>query len=150
MPLLPKELILLRNLHELTTPPATSGSLPREQREAAFRAYNIDPSKTASELKLRIGKLIGARRLQAAQIARHEAQSAHKKHSEALAHAGESLRAHVERLLARLSLNQPDLAAVYCRKYEHATERDLASLKEDLLLLDQLEKEGGEDDGKSA
>lgn len=140
---LSKELTLLKHLHELSMQDAPSGPLPKAQRDAAFRAYGIDPSKTAEVLKARITQLVSARRVAAARDERLAAQSAHLKQVQALATAGTELRAHVERLLKKLALNQPEVAAMYCRKYEQATENDIASLKEDLLLLEQLEGEGG-------
>jgi hypothetical protein len=145
MPSLPKELTLLKHLHELSlsTQDAPSGPLPKAQRDAAFRAYGIDPAKTAEVLKARVNQLGSARRMAVARDERLAAQSAHQKQAEALATAGAELRAHVERLLKKLALNQPELAAVYCRKYEQATESDIVSLKEDLLLLEQLEGDGG-------
>lgn len=148
MPSLPRELTLLKHLHELTTPDVPGELLPKEQREAVFRACGLDPAKSAAELKTRIARLTGARRLAAAKIARCDAQAAHQTHAAAFAQANEGLRAHVERLLQKLALNQPALAAVYCRKYEQATDVDIASLKEDLLLLEQLEEENPGHDSK--
>jgi len=147
MPSLPKELTLLKHLHELSTQDAPCEPLPKAQREAAFRAYGIDPNKTAEVLRARIAELGGARRIATARLERLAAQSAHQSQARALTTAGADLRAHVERLLKKLALNQPELAAVYCRKYEQATEKDIASLKEDLLLLDQLEGEGHHEAG---
>jgi hypothetical protein len=142
---------LLKHLHELTAQDLQGEFLPKEQREAVFQACGLDPAKTAVELKIRIARLAGAHQLEAARAARREAQVAHQTHVAALARADEGLRAHVERLLERLAQNQPALAAVYCRKFEHATEADMVSMKEDLLLLEQLEQENpGHDSGNRA
>lgn len=148
MPYLPKELILLKHLHELSTQDASGGPLPKAQREAAFRAFGVEPHKTAEVLKARIAQFSGARRMATARVERLAAQSAHERQTEALAKAGADLRAHVERLLKKLALNQPELAAVYCRKYEETTENDIASLKEDLLLLEHLEGDGRDETGR--
>lgn len=144
---LPRELTLLKHLHELTTQDVPGELLPKEQRDAVFKAAGLDPAKTAAELKSRIARLSGGRRLESARVARQQAQAAHEANAAALARADEGLRSHVERLLKKLALNQPELAAVYCRKYEQATEADIVSMKEDLLLLEQLEQgEAGHDD----
>ena len=50
----------------------------------------------------------------------------------------------------KLALNQPEIAAVYCRKFEQATEADLESMREDLLLLEQLEQGESHDPGRPA
>jgi hypothetical protein len=146
MPGLSKELAILKHLHALSTDAAPPGdSLPKEQRDAGFRAFGIDPRKTGADLKARVDKMIAHSRLESAREARVAAQSAQQCNRQELAKGGGGLRQRVDELLKRLALNQPEIAAVYCRKFEQSTETDLESMKEDLLLLEQLEQDGGHD-----
>lgn len=139
MPSLPRELTLLKHLHELAAEDRVGELMPKAQRDAVFSAYSLDPAKTAEALRVRIARLTSVRRLESARRERQQAQMAHQAHASALAGANAALRAHVEHLLKKLALNQPEIAAVYCRKYEQATEADIVSLQEDLLLLEELE-----------
>lgn len=146
---LPKKLLLLKHLHELgmsDVPDIPGELMPKVHRDAAFRAFGLQPEKTGALLRQRIVQQASARRLAAARVARAEGQARHELKAEEIAKGGVDLRAHVERLLERLALNQPELAAVYCRKYEQASEKDIASLKEDLLLLQELEEKGPSDE----
>lgn len=48
------------------------------------------------------------------------------------------LKASVKSLIDNLKTEKPQLASAYFRKYESATEDDLASLYQDLLALEQI------------
>ena len=147
MPGLSKELSILKQLRALTAEPGPPGeSLPKEQRDAAFRAFDIDPRKTGAELKARMEKMMARSRLEAGRQMRLAAESTRDCNRQELAKGG-ILRQRVDQLLKKLALNQPEIAAVYCRKFEQATEADLESMREDLLILEQLEQGGSHDAG---
>ena len=135
-------------LRALTAEAGSPGAaLPKEQRDAAFRAFGLDPRKTGVELRARMEKMMAHSRLESARQSRMAAQSAQQCNRQELSKGG-GLRQRVDELLKKLALNQPDVAAVYCRKFEQATEADLESMKEDLLLLDQINGEDGHDSAR--
>lgn len=150
MPGLSKELSILKQLRALAAEAGPPGeALPKEQRDAAFRAFGLDPRKTGADLKSRMEKMMAHSRLESARQARLSIESARDSNRQELAKGG-TLRQRVDQLLKKLALNQPEIAAVYCRKFEQATETDLESMREDLLLLEQLEQGESHDPGRRA
>jgi hypothetical protein len=94
----------------------------------------IDVDQMISDVNLMISKKLAGRRLEAAKEKRHRLGGLKeiKKYIDGKVNVKEA----VLEILNGLTQSQPKLASVYFRKLEEANEEDMASILEDLMILE--------------
>jgi len=126
---------VLESLHGLLTNSEEEvEDLPIAKIREDLRKEGIDVDQMTSEVTLMISKKLAGRRLEAAKEKRHRlgGLSVIKKYIDEKANVKDA----VLEILNGLSQSQPKLASVYFRKLEEANEADMASILEDLMILE--------------
>lgn len=126
---------VLESLHGLLTNSEEEvEDLPIAKIREDLRKEGIDVDQMTSEVTLMISKKLAGRRLEAAKEKRHRlgGLSEIKKYINEKANVKDA----VLEILNGLSQSQPKLASVYFRKLEEANEEDMASILEDLIILE--------------
>jgi len=126
---------VLESLHGLLTNSEEEvEDLPIAKIREDLRKEGIDVDQMTSEVTLMISKKLAGRRLEAAKEKRHRlgGLTEIKKYIDEKANVKEA----VLEILTGLTQSQPKLASVYFRKLEEANEEDMASILEDLMILE--------------
>ena len=126
---------VLESLHGLLTDSEEEvEDLPIAKIREDLRNEGIDVDQMTSEVTLMISKKLAGRRLEAAKEKRQRlgGLSEIKKYINEKANVKDA----VLEILNGLSQSQPKLASVYFRKLEEANEADMASILEDLMILE--------------
>lgn len=113
--------------------------LPAEQIQGCLKSEGIDPVPLVNQVRQRIAKLRAARELAEARVKRLRYEDNFK--PVASGNSTLSLKEKIGELIEMLKPSNPELAAVYYRKFEESAEDDLESLFEDLILLKNMEEE---------
>lgn len=117
--------------------------LPAEQVQGYLKSEGIDSAPLVTQVRQRIAKLKAEQELADAREKR--LRFASDINPTTNADFSPSLRDRIRGMIEMLTPENPELAAVYFRKFEESAEEDLESLLEDLTLL---EKMGDEDAAK--
>lgn len=126
---------VLESLHGLLTNSEEEvEDLPIAKIREDLRKEGIDVDQMTSEVTLMISKKLAGRRLEAAKEKRHRlgGLTEIKKYIDGKTNVKEA----VLEILNGLTQSQPKLASVYFRKLEEANEADMASILEDLMILE--------------
>lgn len=126
---------VLESLHGLLTNSEEEvEDLPIANIREDLRKEGIDVDQMTSEVTLMISKKLAGRRLEAAKEKRHRlgGLTEIKKYIDGKTNVKEA----VLEILNGLTQSQPKLASVYFRKLEEANEADMASILEDLMILE--------------
>lgn len=120
--------------------------LPPERIQSHLKAEGIDPMPLVHQVRERIAKEKAKREL--AEARERRLRYASNLQRPASGTSSPPLREKIREMLDMLKPVNPELAAVYYRKFEEATEDDLASMLEDLSLLEQMDGEDAPDRSK--
>ena len=128
---------VLESLHGLLTNSEEEEdieNLPIAEIREGLRKEGIDVDQMISDVNLMISKKLAGRRLEAAKEKRHRlgGLTEIKKYIDEKANVKEAIL----EILNGLTQSQPKLASVYFRKLEGANEADMASILEDLMILE--------------
>lgn len=127
---------VLESLHGLLTNSDEEDveNLPLAEIREDLKKEGIDVDQMISDVNLMISKKLAGRRLEAAKEKRHRlgGLTEIKKCIDEKTNIKES----VLKILNGLTQSQPKLASVYFRKLEEANEEDMASILEDLMILE--------------
>jgi hypothetical protein len=128
---------ILKALHEFILGPEEDVSaMSREQVQAALKADGIDPAPLTRRVRDRLAKMRAAEELGRAHIQRQQLLELRARMPSLPA----VVREHILTRLKSLSVQQPAFAHTYFRKFEEASEADIHSLLEDLILLDKMDE----------
>ncbi len=128
---------VLESLHGLLTNSEEEEdieNLPIAEIREGLRKEGIDVDQMISDVNLMISRKLAGRRLEAAKEKRHRlgGLTEIKKYIDEKANVKEAIL----EILNGLTQSQPKLASVYFRKLEGANEADMASILEDLMILE--------------
>lgn len=128
---------VLESLHGLLTNSEEEEdieNLPIAEIREGLRKEGIDVDQMISDVNLMFSKKLAGRRLEAAKEKRHRlgGLTEIKKYIDEKANVKEAIL----EILNGLTQSQPKLASVYFRKLEEANEEDMASILEDLMILE--------------
>lgn len=113
--------------------------LQAEQVQGYLKSRGIDPAPLVSHVKQRLVKLKAEQELSEARERRLRLANSVKPAT--VADTSPSLRDKIRDMIEMLKPANPELAAVYFRKFEESAEEDLESLLDDLTLLERMEAE---------
>ncbi|MDD5286788.1 MAG: hypothetical protein PHD54_13110 [Desulfuromonadaceae bacterium] len=128
---------VLRSLHEFIIGPEEDVTeTPIEQVHEYLKSEGIDPAPLVTHVRQRILKLKAERELALAREERMNYAQRLSSHGEKVSPTG--LREKIQNMIQGLTIGNPELATVYFRKFEEASDSDLESLLEDLALLEEM------------
>ena len=131
---------VLKSLHEFVIGPEEDVTkIPMEQIHGYLKSEGVDPSPLVNQVRQRIVKLKAERELAEAREKRMNYAKRLHPHGEKVSLA--VLRDRIQGMIEGLTTGNPDLAAVYFRKFEEASDGDLESLLDDLTLLEEMVEE---------
>lgn len=113
--------------------------LPSEQVQGYLKSEGIDPALLVNQVRQRIAKLKAEREL--AEAREKRLKFANNVRPATVADSSPILKEKIRKMLELLKPSNPELAAVYFRKFEESAEDDLESLLDDLTLLENMEEE---------
>lgn len=110
--------------------------MPIEQVNEYLKSEGIDPVPLVNHVRQRIAKLKAEQELA-------QAREQRINYAQKLSSFGEKisladLRDRIQEMIQGLTSGNPELASVYFRKFEEASDSDLESLIEDLSMLDEM------------
>jgi hypothetical protein len=123
--------------------------VPDTESNEAIKRYlkeaGIDISKVQERAKTLVTKVIANRRLEQARARRRQKLQILERITSLASRLGASAAQQLEELVQSQDLEGAQMLA---RKFEELHPEDMASLQEDLALLQEIEKENGPDAGK--
>ena len=128
---------VLRSLHEFVVGPEEDfKKMPIEQVNEYLKSEGIDPVPLVNHVRQRIAKLKAEQELA-------QAREQRINYAQKLSFYGEKisladLRDRIQETIQSLTSGNSELASVYFRKFEEASDSDLESLLEDLSMLDEM------------
>jgi hypothetical protein len=126
---------VLESLHGLLTNSEEEvEDLPIAKIREDLRKEGIDVDQMTSDVNLMISKKLAGKRLEAAKEKRHRLGGLTEIKNYIVGKA--NVKEAVLEILNGLTQSQPKLASVYFRKLEEANEEDMASILEDLMILE--------------
>lgn len=133
---------LIKSLHDLICGDDLdkAATMPMEEVHSYLKKNNIAHDQIIAHVQTRLQKMKAKFQLDEAREIRTNLLG---KLNNALPSPAD-LKASVKSLIDNLKTEKPQLASAYFRKYESATENDLASLYQDLLALEQIDKNDAE------
>lgn len=128
---------VLRSLHEFVIGPEEDVTkMPIEQVNEYLKSEGIDPVPLVTHVRQRIAKLKAEQEL--AQAREQRMNYAQRLSSASGKVSLTGLRDKVQEMIQGLTTGNPELASVYFRKFEEASDDDLESLLEDLSMLEEM------------
>jgi len=121
------------------------GALSDEVIAKELKAAGVDPGKMADAVRKRISQAKNRLRLDELRLARDSFGESVGQNVAAAGAALGQLKDSIAEVLRRISIYQPEAAAVFHRKLEDSTEEDLRSMLDD---LNDLERQHQEDEKK--
>lgn len=128
---------VLRSLHEFIIGPEEDVTkMPIEQVHEYLKSTGIDPAPLVTHVRQRIMKLKAEQELAQAREKRMNYAQRLTSYGEKISLAG--LKEKIQDMIQGLTTGNPELASVYFRKFEGASDSDLESLLEDLSMLEEM------------
>ena len=122
---------------------------PDLESDEAIKRYlasaGVDVSKAQAKAKALVTRILAHRRLERARKRRSEKLQILDRIKARALNLGETSGRRLQELVQAGDLRE---AALLARKFEQSCPEDVASLEEDLALLDEIEKDNGPDAGE--
>ena len=133
---------LIKSLHELVSGDDIdkAATMPIEEVYSYLKKNSIAHDQVIADVQARLNKIKAKAQLDEARAKR----STLLEKLNAVLPSHKDLKVSVKALIDKMMSEKPQLASAYFRKYESASENDLQSLYEDLLALQQLDKNDAE------
>lgn len=117
-------------------------AMSRDQLQARLSEEGINLDAAKADLASRLKTIRGQQRLAEARERRLATESAIATRTKRASLTIAQMRAEVNRLLGLLNPSRTPMVQAYFNRFQEATDDDLPGLLEDLLLLDEQQKEG--------
>lgn len=129
---------LIKSLHEMVCSDDldNAATMPMEEVSSYLKKNSIDHIQVVADVQARLCKMKAIAQLDEARANRSNLLEQLNNVLPSPADLRDSVKGFIEKMMTE----RPQLASAYFRKYETATENDLASLYQDLLALQELDK----------
>lgn len=131
---------ILKSLHGfIVSPEEDVTMLPAEQIQQYLKSEGIDTTPLVHQVRQRIGKLKAERELAEARSKRLSCINNLRQPPGGA--SAPTVKEKIQEMIQKLTSGNPELAAVYFRKFEESNDGDLETLLEDLTLLEDMDEE---------